>query len=151
MLNHKYLLITISCVFVLSLVAPALADENDSKESRNCIQTRTLKGTAVVDDNHVLFIKKGNSVYHSPLPRTCKGLSRYKQFSYTTTSGSLCSQDLIYVVDAQGRETRACSLGPFYALDGNELKALVENSKKAASKDASSGDESAEEAKDPQP
>ncbi len=150
MLNHKYLLKTIGYLFVLSLVTPALADDEDEKESRNCIQTRSLKGTAVVDD-HVLFIKKGNSVYHSPLPRTCKGLSRYKQFSYKTTSGSLCSQDLIYVMDSAGRESRACSLGPFYEIDGDELKLLVENSRKAASADASDEDESTEDAQDPQP
>ena len=118
-------------VLNLSIAAPSLAaDDDEKKESRNCIQTRSLKTTAVVDDQNVLFVKKGNSVYHNILPKACKGLSKYKLFSYTTTSGNLCELDKINVVDGNGRETRTCSLGVFYEISTEELRTLVENSQK---------------------
>jgi hypothetical protein len=41
----------------------------------------------------------------------------------------LCSQDSIFVVDGQGRESRACRLGPFYTITTDELRTLVENSR----------------------
>jgi hypothetical protein len=127
--------IVMACLIGLSLAVPALADDEDEEEkyedSRSCIQTRSLKSNAVVDDRNILFVKKGNSVYLNILPKECKGLSRTKLFSYSTTTGSLCRLDLIWVVDISGHESRSCRLGTFYAITTDELRALVEESRKA--------------------
>lgn len=138
MKQNTFLPVAMICLLALPWANQAMADDekDDEKDSdgRNCIQTRTLKSTAVVDDYNVLFVRKGNSVYHNILPRECKGLSRYKMFSYVTTSGSLCRQDIIQVINAQGRELRGCPLGTFYEITTDELRTLVENSQKAAAK-----------------
>ena len=141
-MNIKYcLLIVISCVIGLSVANSSMADDEEEKDnSRNCIQTRTLKSTAVVDDRNVLFVKIGNSVYHNRLPKDCKGLGKYKQFSYTTSSGSLCSLDTIRVMDATGRENRSCRLGKFYEITTDELRALVEESQNPKKPDPQDSD-----------
>ena len=136
MTKQNYLLIVMACLLNLSVAASSMADDVKEDNARNCIQTRTLKGTAVVDDRNVLFIKKGNSIYHNLLPRECKGLSRYKQFSYTTTAGSLCNLDTIRVVDGQGRESRSCRLGYFYTITTEELRILVEKSRRPPEPDS---------------
>ena len=130
MTKQYCLLIVMACVLGLSVAVSSMADDERKENARNCIQTRTLKGTAVVDDRNVLFIKKGNSIYHNVLPKECKGLSRYKLFSYSTTAGSLCNLDTIQVVDGQGRESRSCRLGYFYTITADELRILVEESRR---------------------
>lgn len=129
MIQKHYALIVFACVLNLSLVTSSPADDEKTDDARNCIQTRTLKGTAVVDDQNVLFIRPGNSIYHNKLPSVCKGLSKTKQFSYSTTSGSLCNLDSIRVVDTQGRESKSCRLGYFYSITEDELRTLVEESR----------------------
>jgi hypothetical protein len=129
MTKRIFMLIAMACLLNLSVAVSAMADDAKDDNSRNCIQTRTLKSTAVVDDRNVLFIKKGNSVYHNRLPKECKGLSDTMMFSYATTAGSLCSLDVIRVVDRMGRENRTCTLGPFYTITTDELRILVENSR----------------------
>lgn len=132
MIKQNFRRILMTCLIGLSLSVPALADNEEQKydNSRSCIQTRTLKSNAVVDDWNVLFIKKENSVYLNILPKECKGLSRTRLFSYTTTTGSLCRQDLIWVVDTSGHESKSCKLGKFYTITTDELRTLVEESRK---------------------
>ena len=125
MLKRKYLVVALACASGFALAGSALADDEQDDKGRNCVQTRTLKSTAVVDDYNVLFVRKGNSVLHNLLPRECRGLSVTKQFSYKTTGGSLCSQDTIRVINTQGRESTACPLGKFYEIDTEQLRALV--------------------------
>jgi hypothetical protein len=129
------MLIVMTCLLNLSIAVSALADNEKDDKSRGCISTRTLKTTAVVNDRNVLFIKVGDTIFHNILPRECKGLSKYKQFSYATTAGSLCSFDVIRVVDAQGRESRSCRLGKFYEISTEELQTLVENSRRLPDSD----------------
>lgn len=141
-MTKKYCLLTVmSCVLGLSVADSAMADDEEEKDnSRNCIQTRTLKSTAVVDDRNVLFVKIGNSVYHNRLRKDCKNLGKYKQFSYTTTSGSLCRLDAIHVMDSTGRESRTCQLGKFYEINTEELRALVEESRNPSKPDSQDSD-----------
>ena len=144
MTNSKCMLLVIACLLNLSIAVSSMADDEKYDKSRNCISTRTLKTTAVVDDRNVLFIKVGDTIFHNVLPRDCKGLSKYKQFSYTTTAGSLCSFDVIHVLDAQGRESRTCRLGEFYEISTAELQALVENSRRLPDSDRQPLDEEEE-------
>ena len=130
MAKPTYMLIVIACLLNLSVAVSSMADEVKYENARSCILTRTLKSTAVVDDRNVLFIKKGNTIYHNILPRQCKGLSRYKQFSYRTTAGSLCNFDTIRVLDGHGFESRSCRLGYFYEISTEDLRTLVEMSRR---------------------
>ncbi len=139
----NYMLPVLACLLSPLFAGSSIADELKDKNSRNCIQTRSLKSTAVVDDLNVLFIKKGNIVYHNRLPQQCNGLSRTKQFSYTTLSGSLCSFDNIRVVNIHGVEGKTCRLGTFYEISTEELRSLVERSRRPTGPDSQPPDEKA--------
>ena len=141
MTNSKCMLIVVTCLLNMSISVSAMADDEKDDKSRGCISTRTLKTTAVVDDRNVLFIKVGDTIFHNILPKVCKDLARYQQFSYATTAGSLCNFDTIYVLDAQGRESRSCRLGKFYEISTEELRVLVENSRRLPDSDRQPPDE----------
>ena len=130
MTKPNYMSIVMACLLNLSVADSSMADEAKNENARNCILTRTLKSTAVVDDRNVLFVKKGNTVYHNILPRECRGLSRYKQFSYSSISGSLCNFDTIEVLDSHGLESRSCRLGYFYKITTEDLRTLVDRSRR---------------------
>ncbi len=104
MTKQIYMLIVMACLLNLSVAVSSMADEVKHENARNCILTRSLKSTAVVDDMNILFIKVGKTIYHNILPRQCQGLSRTRSFSYTTLSGSLCIFDTIQIIDRHGRQ-----------------------------------------------
>lgn len=109
------------------LAGPALADEVRNQDSRNCIPTRRLKNTAVIDDKNILFVMLGKTFYHNVLPRQCTGLAREGRFTYGTLAGNLCRHDTIRVLFAgSDMGGRTCSLGHFYKVEEEDLRALVE-------------------------
>jgi hypothetical protein len=122
-------ILSMMCV-ALSGAIPAVAqdDEPEIKEDvRNCINLRTLRRTDVIDDRTVLFYMRGRTVYLNMLPRQCGGLAREGRFSYTTSIGSLCSQDSIRVLygSAYGLgEGNRCKLGMFQKITREDAKAL---------------------------
>ena len=130
MTKQLFLLILVAGLLNLAAAVSSMADEVKFEGARKCITTRTLKSTAVVDDLNILFIKVGKTIYHNILPRQCQGLSRTRSFSYTTLSGSLCTFDTIQILDRHGRQGRSCRLGYFYEINTEELRALVERSRR---------------------
>jgi len=117
------------------LVLPAFGEDEDEDnaldedQGENCISTRTLKRTEVVDDHHILFFMNGNKVYLNALPRQCKGLSRERRFSYSTTSRNLCSFDSIRILSDFGNSMspgRSCKLGRFHLTSVEEVEAARE-------------------------
>ncbi len=130
MTKQLCMLILVAGLLNLSAAVSSMADEVKDEDARNCISTRTLKSTAVVDDLNILFFKVGKTVYHNILPRQCKGLSRYRIFSYTTLSGSLCNFDTIQVLDRHGRQGRSCRLGYFYAITIEDVPGIIEMSRR---------------------
>lgn len=112
---------------VMPSAQPAFADDEKPEGARNCVTTRHLKTTAVIDDRNVLFVMVGNRIFHNRLPRQCSGLAREGRFTYGTLAGSVCRHDTIRVLQAQsGFQGAACSLGYFYPVPEDELQSLVE-------------------------
>lgn len=108
-------------------VAPVLADDAKQEDSRNCVSTRRLKSTAVIDDKNILFVMIGDQIYHNLLPRQCSGLARAGAFTYSTLGGNVCRQDTIQVMLANSDlPGRTCTLGAFYPVAAQDLRALVE-------------------------
>lgn len=121
------MLIVLACLINLSTADSSMADELMEEGVRKCITTRTLKSTAVIDDWNILFMKAGNTIYHNILPRRCKGLSKYRQFTYTTLSGSLCNFDNIQIPDDHSRNGRFCRLGVFYEVTIEDIPDIVKS------------------------
>jgi len=128
MTKQVFKLLLLAFPLSLSLAGLSIAEEVKDEKSRSCIPTRTLKNTAVVDDLNILFFKVGGTIYHNILPRPCTGLSRFRAFSYSTLSGSLCNFDTIQVLNRSGRDGQSCRLGHFHPIAMDEIPALVAGS-----------------------
>ncbi len=81
-------------------------------ESDNCVSLNRLDRTEVVDNQTILFHMKGKKTLVNNLPRRCPGLSFHKAFSYKTSIGRLCKQDVIRVFEGS-HFGAACMLGVF--------------------------------------
>ena len=119
--------IVLASLAVSAPAGPAMADQAQSEGTRNCVPTRRLKNTAVIDDKNILFVMIGDKIYHNELPRQCSGLAQSGSFTYGTMVGNVCRQDTIQVLrpnsDLPGR---TCSLGVFRPVAPEDLRALVE-------------------------
>ena len=112
---------------------PAVAQERrDRIRARVCvtaIRLRTVRRTEVLDDLNILFHMVGSTVYHNILPRRCSGLAREDRFSYKSSIGQLCRQDMIRVLynDPFGlSEGNSCRLGAFHKITKEDALALKE-------------------------
>ena len=117
MIKQLYVLMFPACLLGLSTAISSLADEETDENVRNCINTRSLRTTEVVDDSNILFYLSGKTIYLNILPRECKGLSRDRRFSYTTSGTSLCNFGTIRILSDRGgglREGKVCRLGYFH-------------------------------------
>lgn len=118
-------------VLVTAATTSTAADEEDAaEESKRCINARSIRGADVIDDNHVVFRVQGRRLYLNALPKSCKGLSRDRRFTYETYTRSLCEQDMIRVLKEAGNgvyEGRACKLGRFQPITEDELVDFIDD------------------------
>jgi hypothetical protein len=111
-------------------ISTAADEEEEAGESERCINARSIRGADVIDDNHVVFRVQGRRLYLNALPKSCKGLSRDRRFSYETYTRSLCEQDTIRVLREAGGgvyDGRACKLGRFQQITEAELVDFIED------------------------
>jgi len=113
----------LACLAGLAAATAAPADEADV---RRCLSTRSMQNTYVLNDNNILFVRSKKRMYLNVLPSRCPGLGTYGSFSYSTTTGSLCSSDPIRVTDRSGHDNQVCRLGEFRKVTREEIAAIVE-------------------------
>ena len=122
-MNTKNLLLLPACLLAFSAAAQT---ESDEIETQRCLATRNIKSPVVIDDSNILFFMKGETVYHNRLPENCKGLLRYKTFSYQQIAGRVCEADLINVHrNNDPTITRRCRIGIFVEIDSRDIPALI--------------------------
>jgi hypothetical protein len=107
--------------------SPCEASDPDEKEdpSKRCLNARSIRGTDVIDDDHIVFEIQGRRLFLNVLPRTCKGLSQQGRFSYEISTRSLCAGDKIRILREAGNtfyEGKACSLGRFVPISREDLE-----------------------------
>jgi hypothetical protein len=128
---EKFCSIFALIVLVTATTTISAADEEEATgESERCINARSIRGADVIDDNYVLFRVQGRRLYLNALPKSCKGLSRDRRFSYETYTRSLCERDMIRVLKEAGGgvyEGRACKLGRFQPITEEELVDFIED------------------------
>ncbi len=126
--KHSYTPLLLALLVILPAANSAEADELKIEAVRNCITTRSLKKTAVLDDQNILFYMVGKTVFHNILPKQCKGLARSGRFNYSSLAGALCKFDSIDVYGVEGiRITRTCRLGRFYPTTKDGVPAIIES------------------------
>ena len=79
-----YKLALVSALWLATLVvaSESAAQEEEpayDENSSNCISTRRIRRTRVIDDRNILFYFVGGDVYHNILPAACNGLRRENQ------------------------------------------------------------------------
>ena len=108
--------------------AAAQEDEEESDEPLRCVSMNSIRSTAVIDDQRVLFFQARDKIFLNRLDRECLGLTRSGTFAYKVQSGArharLCSTDSITVVESTGRGLN-CGLGMFEPLSQEEAESLV--------------------------
>ena len=124
--DHIYTPLLLALLVILPAANSAETDELKIEEVRNCITTRSLKNTAVLDDQNILFFMVGRTVFHNILPKQCKGLAKSGRFNYSSLAGALCKFDSIDVYGVEGiRITRTCRLGRFYPTTKEGVPAII--------------------------
>lgn len=101
-------------------------DEGLKAKTRNCVNTRRIRRTYIVDDRNLLFYLGSRTVLLNTTEQQCPGLKRDGQFSWTTNSGVLCKGDGIAGIYGMGR-TRAvprCQLGVFFQVSREDADAM---------------------------
>lgn len=113
----------LACLLAL-VAAPGAARDRDAVPSaiptgpaRNCVPITQLRDSLVRSDRVIDFRTSGgrDRYYRVTLPQSCPGLGFERRFSYATSLGQLCAQDIITVLYQAGGPTRgaSCGLAPF--------------------------------------
>ena len=120
----------------LVLVA-ALAAADTPPATRDCLATHTLRSTAVLDDQTILFQLRDGSVWKNTLDFRCPTLGFHEAFSYESHGLQLCNLDTIKVFEPNGISGATCGLGKFERQVGSmrELRAAAREKKRLARAD----------------
>ena len=86
-------------------------------EPVNCIQTSRIRNTTVHGDEIIDFEMLGGPTYRVTLPNRCPSLGFEERFAYETTTGQLCSTDIIHVLYSSGTRGAGCGLGQFLPIE----------------------------------
>lgn len=117
-------------LFIAALIAPVLVwaaagpgsarDRSAIPEAiptgptRNCVPLNQLHESLVRSDRVIDFSTGARRYYRVTLPQACPGLGSERRFTYATSIGQLCAQDIITVLYETGPARGAsCGLAPF--------------------------------------
>jgi len=98
-------------------------DEHSIKmvgEPKSCLRHSDIRTTDVIDDRTIDFTLRNRDIYRNVLPNKCSGLNVHRTITYRTTTGRLCSVDIIRVLDNVGGRPitlNACGLGEFQKIE----------------------------------
>ena len=87
--------------------------ETPASNTRDCLSTHTLRSTAVLDDQTILFQLRDGSVWKNTLDFSCPTLGFHESFSYVSHGSRLCDLDSIKVFEPFGISGASCGLGKF--------------------------------------
>ncbi|GAA0269148.1 hypothetical protein GCM10009127_06320 [Alteraurantiacibacter aestuarii] len=86
-------------------------------EAVSCVTLSQIDRTVVHDDYTIDFVMLDNTRYRNTLPARCHTLGIEKRIAYTATTGRLCSQDTIDVINPDGARVTTCGLGTFLPVE----------------------------------
>jgi len=112
----RILLVTI---VALAAAAPVAARDQAAPAATpagppvDCIQLNQVRETHVRNDQVIDFEMSGKRTYRNTLDGACPSLGFEQRFSYSVSTGQLCSTDLITVLQSTGGRGATCGLGQF--------------------------------------
>ncbi len=124
----------ISFVLAAALAASDTPLKTPAATTRDCVTTYTLRSTAVLDDQTILFQLRDGSVWKNTLDFSCPSLGFHEAFSYESRGTQLCDLDTIKVFEPYGNSGASCGLGKFERQTGSmrELRAAAREKKRLA-------------------
>lgn len=130
-MNWKITLAVVVAVGLLP-VPPVIAQDNEpglEGATRNCIGTRRVRRTRIIDDNNVLFYLSGKIILHNELRQICPGLEEAGTFAFTSTDGAICKGDGLAPMKSNPwgavRPIPQCWLGIHREIDRDEADAMI--------------------------
>lgn len=112
----------VSAVPVSAQTAPA-----EAPRAPSCLRLDQVKGSEVIDKQHIVFRMRDGRSYLSTLPRGCPGLRRDTAWLFKGSSNEICDLDMITVLNPLGggfMPGAACGLGKFAEVAPAELDVL---------------------------
>ena len=97
----------------------AAETEERDLEARHCVRINDIDDIVIVDADTLIFRMRGNTVYRNDLPHRCPGLRRNDTLMYRSSVGSLCSVDMVTVLQDWGfgfAPGASCGLGMFHPI-----------------------------------
>lgn len=89
-------------------------DAEVAGEPRDCIDTRQILQTDIVNNRTIVFRMRSGPDYRNDLPAACPLLDDRRGITYRVYTGRLCRIDTVNVVDfTVGVDYGACGLGSF--------------------------------------
>ena len=98
----------------------ALAEARPVGEPVDCVELARIDRTRVRDNRTIDFHMRGREVYRNRLRHECSGLAFEDSFTYRTSTGRLCSVDLVTVNRSGGGGGPGgptCALGSFQRIE----------------------------------
>jgi hypothetical protein len=98
----------------------SLAEARPVGEPVDCVDLARIDRTRVRDNRTIDFHMRGRQVYRNRLRNECPGLAFEDSFTYRTSTGRLCSVDLVTVNRSGGGGGPAgptCALGSFQRIE----------------------------------
>jgi len=104
--------------------AERLAQFEATGETENCLRTTRIQSITALDDRHLLVRASGNNYYLNKVSGKCSGAHwAGSRLQYTITTGQLCRNEIITVVDnATGITEGSCGLNGFEKLERIEAQ-----------------------------
>ena len=124
----------ISLVLFGALAAADASPKMLAATTRDCLTTYTLRSTAVLDDQTILFQLRDGSVWKNTLDFSCPSLDFRGSFSYESHGAQLCDLDVIKVFEPYTNSGATCGLGKFERQTGNmrELRTAAREKQRLA-------------------
>lgn len=121
------MLVVLAMSCALPRPSPATEPDDNVEEPwiQRCINSRAIRSTDVLNDDAIVFRTIGGDFFLNRLPRSCRGLSRDRRFTFDLYERRLCSSDRIRVLMESGSsmiEGRSCKLGEFRRLTVDEVE-----------------------------
>lgn len=81
---------------------------------QSCIALFDMGSTRIIDRRTILFEGPGGVIWRNDIPQACAGLAPDRAIVTRTSTGMLCSGDIVQVIDRPSAVTLgSCGLGKF--------------------------------------
>lgn len=100
------------------------SDSEDYAVEERCLQTRNIRGTQILDDQHIVFRMSRDSLYLVRFKQRCLRLTKHSTLVYETHSNRLCRLDGIRASDSTGWVGPPCSIPGFVEITRDQVTLL---------------------------